>query len=433
MNQSSETITAEDGHQPALPRLLADFTPLPGAIKLDCEDFVVEELPLYEPAGDGTHAYFFVEKRGLSTMQAISNLSRALGVRRMDIGYAGMKDARAVTRQWMSLEHVEPARIEALDLPRLRILNVERHRNKLRLGHLVGNRFVIKVRRSQPERLAALQDALAQLVRLGVPNYFGEQRFGARGDTWRCGRAIVRGELEEVLDLVLGRPTRMDQGAIRHARELYDHGKYQAAANAWPGAFRNERRALHMLAKRPDKKKKAFLAIDSSLRTLYVSAYQSHLFNLTVAARLPAGLHHLIAGDLAWLHRNEAVFTVEDPALEQPRADAFEISPTGPLFGYRMTQPGGAPGEMEAQLITNEGLTPESFRSEKLRVKGVRRPLRFQPTDTSIELGADARGPYLELRFSLPRGCYATALLRELFDSPRSFAGESGGMEEPLE
>ena len=425
--------TTENQNATPLPRLLSDFTPPAGAIKLDCEDFVVEEIPLYEAAGDGTHTYFLVEKRGLSTMQAVANLAQALHARRMDIGYAGMKDARAVARQWMSIEHVEPALIQTLDLPRLRILKVSRHRNKLRLGHLAANHFEIKVRRSDPARLAELQDVLAELARRGVPNYFGEQRFGARGDTWRCGRAIVRGELEEVLDLVLGRPTPQDHGAILRARQLYDQGNYQAALNAWPGAFRNERRALRTLAKHPNKKKRAFLAIDSSLRTFYVSAYQSYLFNQAVAARMPTGLHRLLAGDLAWRHQNEAVFKVEDPELEQPRADAFEISPSGPLFGYRMSQPEGIPGEIETQLITNEGLTQESFRSEKLRVKGVRRPLRFQMTEAAIELGADGRGPYLGLCFMLPRGCYATALLRELFDIPRAIAEESGGTDDSLD
>src|SRR5690606_18406346 len=99
--RSSYTTAMEDW-----PRLLTDFEPLPGVIKEDYDDFVVEELPLYAASGAGTHTYFLLEKRGLSTMQAVNDMARALGVRRIDIGYAGLKDARAVTRQWMSVEHV---------------------------------------------------------------------------------------------------------------------------------------------------------------------------------------------------------------------------------------------------------------------------------------------------------------------------------------
>ena len=103
---------------------------------------------------------------------------------------------------------------------------------------------------------------------------------------------------------------------------------------------------------------------------------------------------------------------------------------TGPLFGYRMTQPAGSALELETQLLLAENLTLEALRRPKLRLKGARRPLRFQPTACSISLGADQRSPYLELRFTVPRGCYATSLLRELFADPasdHSVPGTSGG------
>jgi tRNA pseudouridine13 synthase len=418
------------------PRLLPDFRPAPGLIKQDYADFVVEEIPLYEPGGSGTHTYFLLEKAGLSTMQAVADIARALNVRRRDIGYAGLKDARAVTRQWMSIEHVDPQRLSDLSLPRLSVLALAQHNNKLRLGHLTGNRFAIKVRQTEPERLAELQEALVTLGQEGTPNYFGRQRFGGRGDAWQIGRAVVRGELEDALDLVLGRASARDHGSIRKARQLYDHGKYAQAMRAWPRMFPDERRALKALQRDPSRKRRAFLTIDQSLRRFYVSAYQSRLFNAILARRLPRGLRQLVQGDLAWIHPHGAVFEVSDPPAEQPRADAFEISPTGPLFGYRMTRPSGAPGEAEAQLLATEAITLEALRDPRLRLKGARRPLRFQPRDTSISLGADARGAYLELRFTLPRGCYATSLLRELFTTPpvsRNGGVTSTEIPEPLD
>lgn len=398
-----------------LPRFLAEFEPAPGAIKLDYTDFEVEEIPLYPADGTGTHTYFLVEKAGLSTLQAVNDLARALGVRRRDIGYAGMKDARAVARQWFSVEHVPPERVRSLVLPRLRVLDVARHGNKLRLGHLRGNRFVIKVRRSVPDRLNELRTALATLTTRGVPNYFGPQRFGARGESWRIGQALLRQDIDTAVDHILGHPGPQDEGDILRARTLYERGEYARASRCWPGMFRDERRALLALARTGGNKRRALAAIDKATRRFYVSAYQSHLFNRVVAERLPSGLDQLWDGDLAWLHGRDAVFLVEDAAAAQPRADTFEISPSGPLFGYRMTTPQGAAAELEAGVLRAERLDREAFRGGPLRVKGARRPLRFQPAEAEIRLGADARGPYLELRFVLPRGCYATALLRELF------------------
>ncbi|MCK4342970.1 MAG: tRNA pseudouridine(13) synthase TruD [Phycisphaerae bacterium] len=398
-----------------LSRQLSDFKPAAGLLKVEYEDFVVEEQPLYPADGVGTHTYFLLEKAGLSTQQAIHDLARALNVRRHEIGVAGLKDARAVTRQWMSIEHVEPEKIAAVDLPRMRVLETTRHTNKLRIGHLKGNHFVIKIRQSEPDRLAELQDALAVLSRRGVPNYFGAQRFGYRGDTWAVGQAIVRGDIDEAMDHILGRPSDKDYGEIRRARELYERGKYTEAARAWPRMFRTEHRALKALGQSGGKHRRGFATIDKTTRIFYVSAYQSYLFNQVVSARLATGLGNLLNGDLAWLHASGAVFHVEDAALEQPRADNFDISPSGPLFGYRMTQPTEEPGRQEAELLTGEGLTTDTFRSGTLRVKGSRRPLRFSLGDAQLALGADRRGEYLELQFALPRGCYATTLLHELF------------------
>ncbi|MBI5863665.1 MAG: tRNA pseudouridine(13) synthase TruD [Planctomycetes bacterium] len=409
------------------PRLLADLPLATGLIKQDYEDFTVEEIPLYPFTGEGDHTYFLVEKRGLSTLQAISDLAARLGVRRMDIGYAGLKDAKAVTRQWMSVEHTEPERVAALEIPRLRILETTRHGNKLRLGHLRANRFEIRVRQTQTERLPELHAGLERLVALGVPNYFGAQRFGSRGDGWVVGKAIVRGDLGGALDQMLGRPASGDPQPTGRARELYEAGEFEKAADLWPRLYREERRALRALAKGV-RKKRVLLGVDRQVRDLLISAYQSHLFNRMLASRLPAGLHRLTLGDLAWVHRNGAVFRVEDVAVEQPRADVLEISPSGPLFGYRMTQPEAAPGEAEAALLAEEQLSPEAFRGERLRIKGGRRPYRFPVSDASIRLEEDARGPYLGLSFTLPRGCYATSLLRELFAAPvDGEEGESSG------
>lgn len=407
---------------PALdtPRLLNWFDPIRGRLKADYTDFLVEEVPLYEACGEGTHTYFLLEKRGLSTLQAINDLAQSLGVRRFEIGFAGMKDSRAVTRQWMSLEHVPPEELQKIDLPRLRIVQTSRHRNKLKIGHLRGNRFTIRIRDTDVSRLPEFRKALGELATRGVPNYFGEQRFGTRGDSWRVGAAMLRGDLPTALDWVLGQPDPRDEGEIAIARRQYVSGDYEAAARHWPQMFRDERRALKTLAASKGNKKRAFLSIDDNMRRFYVSAYQSFMFNEVVAERLGSERWRIELGDLATVHRNGAVFRVEDEAVEQPRFDALEISPSGPLFGYRMTQPTGRAAEIEQAILSREQLTLESFRENHLRVKGGRRPLRFPIGDATVELADDERGSYLEMRFSLPAGCYATTLLRELLQDTSS-------------
>lgn len=400
-----------------LPYLTASISGMGGRIKARPEDFRVDEIPLYEPSGSGTHVYFRIRKKSIPTMQAVHEIARALGRPARDIGYAGLKDADAVTTQTLSLEHVEPERIEQLDLPRVAVIAISRHTNKLKLGHLKGNRFTIRVREADTSRVDDVHAIMDTLTRRGVPNYFGEQRFGMRGDTWQIGRALLRGDFDEAAAVMLGRPAPGDYGEVRQARERFDQGDYAAAAEAWPHPFHNERRMCRTLAKPDATARKAFGAADKSLRRLLFSAYQSHLFNQVVARRLET-IDRLLPGDLAWRHPQGAVFRVEDLDREQPRCDAFEISPTGPLFGYRMSEPGGAPGAMEAALLEGERMTLDDWREAgRHKIKGGRRPLRFQPQEVAIEAGEDDAGPFIELRFFLESGCYATTVLREICKS----------------
>jgi tRNA pseudouridine13 synthase len=407
-----------------LPYLTAAIPGIGGRIKVRPEDFVVDEVPLYAASGEGTHTYFRIEKIGLATMQAVQQIARALGRPAYDIGYAGLKDADAVTRQWLSVEHVDPARVQSLEVPRIRVLEVSRHGNKLRLGHLAGNRFRIKVRDVDPARVDQARSTMDVLARRGVPNYFGAQRFGARGDTWMIGRAFLRGDYAEALALMLGKPGQHDYGQVRRARELFEAGDYEGAARTWPYPFFNEKRLCRMVIKYKGNAERIFRAVDKQMRRFYVSAYQSQLFNQVVAARLET-IDQVMAGDLAWKHANGAVFKVEDPAVEQPRCDAFEISPTGPLFGHRMSKAEGQPGAMEQSLLGGEDTNPDEWREgPNHKVRGGRRPLRFRPQEPQVEAGQDDAGSYIELAFLLEPGCYATTVLREICKTDEQARGE---------
>jgi tRNA pseudouridine13 synthase len=234
---------------------------------------------------------------------------------------------------------------------------------------------------------------------------------------------MLRQDWDECVEVLLGRPGPLDEGPVLAARQFYEQGDYEAAARAWPWPFRVERRACRVLAQTKGSRTRAFKAIDNELKRFYISAYQSRLFNRVVAQRIDA-LDQLWPGDLAWRHPQGAVFSVDDVAREQPRCDAQEISPTGPLFGYRMSQPTGRAAEMEAAVLKEDGLALADFRAAGVhRIKGARRPLRVPIADVSAEAGSDEHGPFIELRFFLPAGSYAVMVVREICKSDISDEG----------
>lgn len=397
-----------------LPYLTSEVAPVPAAIKRRYEDFFVEEIPAYQPCGEGDHCFFTIEKRGLATLRAINDIARALGRLSRDVGFAGLKDARSVTVQTLSIEHADPEAIQRLEIPRIRILSVSRHTNKLKIGHLHGNRFRIKMREMDPARLGDVRAACDMLMSRGVPNYFGRQRFGTRGDSWEIGRAILLNDYKTVIDLMLGRPGPHDTGDVLKARQLYEAGEYQAAAKAWPYGSREAVRACHAMARSGGKHKRAYYAVDARLKKFLVNAYQSHLFNQVLAARINE-IDAIRPGDLAYKHDNGAVFRVEDAGVEMERARRFEISATGPIFGYKMTEAAGDIAALENSVMQGEPVKMDDFgRLRGMKCHGARRPLRFHPFDLTVEPGSDEHGPFIELSFTLSPGCYATMLLREV-------------------
>lgn len=390
--------------------LTAELPGIGGKIKVNNADFAVKELPLYTPCGHGQHTYIEIEKQGLSTFEAIQRIARALGISPRSVGYAGLKDARAVTVQTISVEHVPPAGIEKLELAGIRILNVSQHTNKLRIGHLRGNQFTIRIRDVLPDGQPAAQAILDVLAQHGVPNRFGEQRFGIRGDTDLLGRALVLGQAKPFVDRFVGMPHPAESPHIQYARQLYHDDKLREALDAWPRHMQNERRVIHSLLDKPGNYDRALQSVPYKMRKFFISAYQSTLFNRLLARRLDT-FDRLVVGDLAWIHSKGAVFDVKDPEIEQPRADALEISPSGPLFGFKMTMPRGVPGEMEQTLLDEESLTLDDWRAS--RFDGARRPLRFPLRESKIWFDDG-----LMVSFVLPPGCYATVVLDEMMKLP---------------
>ncbi len=392
------------------PYLTPDIPGVGGVIKESAEDFQVTEVPLYLPCGEGEHIYAEIEKRGITTLEAIRRLSRALNIQERDIGYAGQKDAKGITRQTLSLPRVRPELVMSLDIPGLRVLSAIPHRNKLKLGHLAGNRFGLAVRGVPSDAAARTEEVFEVLTRRGLPNFFGPQRYGIQRNSHLIGRAILTGNHKAAIDAIIGDPAAVSDERWQSAIAAYQAGELTESIRLFPPSCRTERELLQRLASRPDAYDKALHALNPRLKSLYLSAWQSFLFDLVLAERLHS-IERVEEGDLAWIHANGACFLVEDPVVEAPRAAAFEISPSGPLFGGSMTWPVGEPGKREERALASEGLTPAGPTGGwPGRLDGARRPLRVPLIEPSVSQDSDT----LFLSFSLPKGSYATAVLREV-------------------
>ncbi len=380
-----------------------------GVIRQEPEDFQVEELPLYSPCGEGDHLYLTVEKCGLTTYDLLRELATRLGCQERDLGYAGLKDSRAITRQTVSVPQRKPQDVEGLEIPGVRILSARLHRNKLRPGHLAGNRFRIRIHAPLPGSLPRAEAILGVLEDLGVPNRFGEQRYGALGNSHHIGRAILRGDFATAMAEIIGDPAEIKHPGWQKAAEAFRSGDLKTAIQQLPRHCRPERRLLEMTldGKSP---RQAVLAMPRNLLKLYLSALQSSLFDRMVDMRL-ATLERIWLGDLAYKHENGACFLVTDPVAEQPRADRFEISPTAPLFGFKTRLAEGQAGLLERSLLDKERLTLDDFRlTGGLAVEGERRPIRVPLKESRCEQA----GEDLVLTFSLPKGSYATTVLAEI-------------------
>jgi len=343
-----------------LPAVTSDLPGIGGRIRAESDDFDVREIPAYLPEGRGSHTYVRVEKVGLTTRDVVVALIAA-GVPDRAVGVAGLKDKLARTEQWLSIPNAHADAVSALEAtPGVRVLEVSRHRNKLGIGHLRGNRFRIRVRGVSAGAGERARSILAALAARGAPNYVGPQRFG------RFGRNAVDGY-----------------------REV--HGQVM------PGGPR--------------------------LRRFFVAALQSQIFNALLAGRVRDGrFATVVAGDWARKHDTGGTFEVLDAAAEAPRALALAISATLPLYGSKVRPSGQAAGADEAAQLRRLGLRWEQFRARR----GDRRITRLVDLDATVEDEPEIAA--LTLAFTLPKGSYATTLVREItkvaVDAPLDASGD---------
>ncbi len=401
------------------PYLTAEISAISGEIKQTAEDFQVDEIPAYLPCGSGEHVYLWIEKKGMTTRQAVQKIARAAGKRPGDVGVAGLKDSRALTRQWVSVYTADASALEKLDLQGLRVLEAGRHKNKLRIGHLKGNRFVIRVRGSAAKNAEGVRQVLTVLEKQGVPNYFGAQRFGQRADSWQVGHALIKRDYAKAACLLAGGPLPEDSEQVRDARTAFDHGDYETAARYWTRSAEHLATLCRVMQRTKGNAEKALFVMGNTWLWFFITAFQSYLFNQLLGERIH-GIDRVETGDLAYKHDSGAVFSVQDAVLENKRAQAFEISPSGPLYGFKMTAPMGRPAELERRVLERSGVSVEEFyRPGILKCQGARRPLRFPVNELALSSASDAAGAYLQMAFTLPPGTYATAVLREILKQER--------------
>ncbi|MEM7755887.1 MAG: tRNA pseudouridine(13) synthase TruD [Planctomycetota bacterium] len=394
-----------------------------GTLKERAEDFFVEELPLYLPSGSGEHIYLMVEKRGLTAMEMLRVIAKHFRVGMRSLGYAGLKDRVAVTRQVVSV-HAPGKKIE--DFPQLQhervsVLWADYHDNKLRRGHLSGNRFSIRVRGVKATDALPVQRALRVLEKTGVPDRFGEQRFGYLLNNHLVGRALFLADYEGAARAMLG-PDAGAPDAQREAREAFAAGDYAGAQRAFPKRFRSERAVLGALAN-GEGFEQAIGAIEADVRSYLHSAFQSAVFNAVLDERVIEGtLGELRAGDVIVSERGRGGRDVDESVLldDQTRADVagLEIAASGPMWGPRMKRAGGKTDEAEVRALRAFGVRPEDLErwrdADDAMMGGTRRPLRVALRNVEVEGGVDEHGGYVRCAFDLPRGAFATTVMAEI-------------------
>lgn len=358
-------------------------------LRVHPRDFQVEEVALYEPSGEGSETWLWIEKQERNTEDVARALAHAVGVEPAKVGFAGRKDRRAVTRQWFSVpapaRHFEGLGLEGLELSGVTILDRQPHTHGLRLGDLKGNRFRLRLREVNAAEAQAAADALVTIAERGLPNAFGQQRFGRQ----RFGRQ--RGE--------------------RHANNVERGAEILRRILAGQGGRRGARRRDRF----------------------FLSALQAAVFN-RVLDRRHDSFDALIPGDLALDPRGGLTMVTAlapDPKTVDERLRRFELSPTGPLFGSKLRPTRGEAAAIEDAALADLDLAPmqqlqvDLSRNRRFRLTGARRPLRIPVT---VDWNHQVDEEVFDMEFELPPGSYATVLVERLFpDNLEEVLGDHPG------
>ena len=334
-------------------------------------DFTVEEIPLYEFTGQGEHLILHVRKKDMTTWEMLDVLSNHVGIRRRDMGYAGLKDKHAMTMQYISVLGIHEEKLKAFEHEKIKILSTVRHNNKIRVGHLKGNRFKIRLKKVLGVQKDKLDSVLKWIKKNGVPNYFGNQRFGNNGDNWVDGKKLLEGTLKM---------------RDRKTKEFL-MGSYQSYLfNNW---LSKRMELNHLLESFSEEDTEKVMKLPEG--SLKGTKNQPNFFKL-------------VEGDTMMHYPYGRVFNVEDLEEEARRFETKDIAPAGLLPGKKAKLSTSTAGIIEADFV------------EEMNLNGARRYAWIQVTEVTKNY-VEEKAHY-ELSFVLPKGSYATNVLDVLRGEP---------------
>ena len=428
-----------------------------GAIRQFVEDFIVEEVLVngskaqvypvkdygeIEDVKKERYLLCVLIKRNWDTFRAIREIANQLNINSGRVQIAGIKDAKAVTAQHITIEDVTPKEVKKIKVSDIEVRPLGYFRSKLSSYFLLGNNFHVTIRavnHSKTTIKKRLAETLKELKTIGgVPNFFGHQRFGTtRPITHLVGKAIVQGNFKKAAMLFLAKPSPFEHPESREAREqLHSTQDFEKALKIFPKQLHYERLMLKHLAKKPKDFVGAFRRLPPKLRQLFPQAYQAYLFNKFLSRRIACGLplNRVEAGDY--------IVNVERSGLPMIRmykiVGAQKLGEFNqgvkkgrmrlalPIIGFKQSTSQGVQGEIEKEILEEEGITPEQFKISlmpEISAKGELRTALTELRDYSLcEISRDTANPpkYLvRVHFTLYRGSYATVFLREIM-KPRN-------------
>jgi tRNA pseudouridine13 synthase len=408
------------------------FTDTPGVggkLRKDPEDFVVEEISDFpEKDENGRYTIAKVTSINWEMNRLVRQLAKSLRISRNKIGFAGTKDKRAVTTQLMSFE-APIENVTSLYIHQVAITDAYRARKPITIGDLIGNFFKIRIREClyHDEELAKiLKETLTILERSGgFPNFFGIQRFGAiRPITHHVGKYIIKRDFERAVMTYVANPTDYESEEVREARQnLEETRDFETALRVFPKKLLFERTVISHLVKHPEDYAGAIRSLPGNLQMMFVHAYQSYLFNKILSERIrrefplnrPTVGDIILPADAKGLpdHDHYVLVTEENIDLAEKRVAEDKAFVSGVLFGSESEFAEGEMGAIEREIIENEGITKKDFVVPELpqcSSRGSRRELLARMKNLTYFVENDE----VLISFSLDRGCYATALLREI-------------------
>ncbi|HDI32149.1 MAG TPA: tRNA pseudouridine(13) synthase TruD [Thermofilum sp.] len=409
-----------------------------GRIKLRLEDFIVKEVTLdnvvCDPQanfedGNGEYTWFVLEKKGLDTITALRVIARGLRISSKRLSAAGLKDSKAITYQLACVKGLNPETIEGFigASGKVKVHKAFRRPFKLKPGMLYGNEFEIRISDIplSPDDIKTFTDKVLEELREigGVPNFYGYQRFGTiRPNTHMIGLRIIRGEFKEAIEELLFHIYPAEPERSKKARVmLRDDGDFERAIEYFPLRLHQERTIIRYLAKHPGDYIGALRALPIEVRRLFIGAYQAFLFNKMLSCRLRKGLpiSNALPGDIVVVFRERnrigGVMRVNEANVEKINELIARgaVSLVLNVYGYDTIPARGPQGEIEREVLKEQGISIESFKLRhmpEIATRGTLRVASFMPEDLDYKV----KDRELFLKFRLKKGMYATVFLREI-------------------